>query len=95
MYQTRILTNYEKYADGGKYETFTNECFLTAEELKIQGKTDGILIYEPPLEVSTNKRFLLRTWIDLPAAEGWIAYRNDQCTKHGIDIPESSIIELV
>ena len=100
MYQTKILTNFSKYNNirAGKsdqYENFTADCTITIANLKLQGKTDGIITYDPPLEQGGTIRYILRSWIDLPAAEEWITLRTAICVKHGIDHEPYSIAEIV
>ena len=100
MYQTKILTNFNKYmqSSGGEriqYENFLADCDITIANLKLQGKTDGILIYNPPLESDSLERYLVRTWIDHAAAEEWITLRTAICVKHDIEITTYEIIEIV
>ena len=100
MYQTKILGNFSKYNNirAGKsdqYENFTADCDITIANLKLQGKTDGILIYNPPLESDLLEHYLVRTWIDHAAAEEWITLRTAICVKHDIEITTYEIIEIV
>ena len=100
MYQTKILSNFNKYmyVPGGKsiqYENFLADCNITIANLKLQGKTDGILIYNPPLESDLLEHYLVRTWIDHAAAEEWITLRTAICVKHDIEITTYEIIEIV
>ena len=91
MFQTKILGNFFQ----AKTDEYINEFIPIIDALKLQGKTDGILTYDPPLEQNALTRYYIRTWIDLPAAEEWITLRTAICVKHGIDHETYSITEIV
>ena len=91
MFQTKVLGNFENV----KTDAYINEFIPIIDALKLQGKTDGILTYDPPLTQSAPTRYYIRTWIELPAAEEWITLRTAICVKHGIDHEPYSIAEIV
>ena len=93
MYQTRILTNFEKFT-ADQFDAYMVDIQEVIDTLKLQGKTDGIIIYDPPLDQNSLERYLIRTWIDRAAAEEWIAGRNTICVKYGLDLATYSITEI-